>query len=225
MDRVERREWADVEAFVSDLLIPEDPALDRALAASAAAGLPAHQVSPSEGKLLHLLARIQGARRILEIGTLGGYSTIWLARALPAGGRLVTLEADPAFAEVARSNLDAAGLTATVEVRVGPALGSLEALVSEGAEPFDFVFVDADKANNPGYLTWALELTRPGSVIVADNVVRGGAVAAAGPGDATIEGVRRFLEMMGADPRVDATVTQTVGAKGYDGFALAVVIA
>ena len=222
---MERTRWAETEAYVTGLLVPGDPALDRTLAVSAAAGLPPHQVAPPEGKLLYLLARMQGAASILEIGTLGGYSTIWLARALPPGGRLVTLEVDAARAEVARSNLDAAGLAAAVEVRVGPALGSLRQLAEEGSAPFDFVFIDADKPNNPAYLAAALELTRPGSVIVADNVVREGAVARPGTGDATIDGVRRFLEMLATDPRVDATVTQTVGAKGHDGFALAVVVA
>jgi predicted O-methyltransferase YrrM len=219
---VERELWADVESYVTDLLIPRDEALDAAAAASAAAGLPPHQVSPSEGKLLYLLASIRGARRILEIGTLGGCSTIWLARALPPDGRLVTLEADPLHAEVARANLASAGLTDLVEVRVGAALDSLGELAAEGAEPFDFVFVDADKRNNPAYLEAVLGLIRPGGVLVADNVVRQGAVVRAAPGDATIDGIRRFLEMIAADARLSATVVQTAGSKGHDGFLLAV---
>ena len=211
--------WAEVDAALAALLAPPDEVLDAALAASAAAGLPAHDVSPLQGKLLELLARLQGARAILELGTLGGYSTIWLARALPPGGRLVTLEADPRHAEVARANLARAGLAAAVEVRVGPALETLPSL----AGPFDLVFIDADKRSNPEYLAWALELTRPGSLIVADNVVRGGAVADEGSTDAGVRGVRRFLELVAAEPRLHATAIQTVGAKGYDGFALALV--
>ncbi|HEV2756624.1 MAG TPA: O-methyltransferase [Actinomycetota bacterium] len=215
--------WSAVEDYVAALLVPRDEILDGALDASAAAGLPPHQVSAPEGKLLHLLASIRGARTILEIGTLGGYSTIWLARALPPDGRLVTLEAEPLHAEVARANLAAAGLGERVEVRAGNALGSLRELEDEGAGPFDFVFVDADKKSNPLYLEAVLRLTRPGSVVVADNVVRGGSLARGDTGDATIAGLRRFLEMIAADARLTATVVQTVGSKGHDGFLLAVV--
>jgi predicted O-methyltransferase YrrM len=216
-----QEQWSAVDRYLVDLLLPPDPALDAALEASAAAGLPPHGVSPAQGKLLQLLALMQGARAILEIGTLGGYSTIWLARALPAGGRLITLEADPGYAAVARANIARAGLADVVEVRVGRALDTLPLLAAERLGPFDLIFIDADKRSNPEYLGWALELSRPGSAIVADNVVRGGAVA--GGDDPTVQGVRRFYELLAADPRVSATAIQTVGAKGHDGFALGVV--
>ncbi|MFF9482200.1 O-methyltransferase [Streptomyces sp. NPDC014733] len=218
-------QWNAVESYFAPLLAPHDAALDAALRASDAAGLPPIAVSPTEGKLLHLLAQTQGARRILELGTLGGYSTIWLGRALPADGRLISLEADVAHAEVARANLDRAGLSGVAEVRVGPALDSLAALADDGAEPFDLVFIDADKPNNPHYLEWALRLTRPGSLIICDNVVRGGKVADPAAPEPAIRGTRRCLEMMAADPRLSATAIQTVGSKGYDGFALARVVA
>jgi predicted O-methyltransferase YrrM len=193
--------------------------LDAALDASRAAGLPPHDVSPSQGRLLELLARIQGARAILEIGTLGGYSTIWLARALPEGGRLVTLEADPAYAEVARGNFARSGLANVVELRVGPALETLPQLQG----PFDLVFIDADKRNNPAYLGWALELSRPGTLIVADNVVRGGALVDEASEDPAVQGVRRFHERLAAEPRLTGITIQTVGSKGYDGFTIALV--
>lgn len=212
--------WTGVDRWFADRLLPADPALDAALAANAAAGLPPHDVSPLQGRLLLLLARLCGARRILEIGTLGGYSTIWLARALPPGGRLVTLEADARHAEVARSNLARAGLDGLVDVRVGPALETLPTLA--GGERFDLVFLDADKPSNPAYLDWALRLARPGALLVADNVVRDGAVAEPG-GDASAEGIRRFAERVGTDPRLTATAIQTVGSKGWDGFLLALV--
>lgn len=215
--------WIAVDRYLVDLLVPSDAALDAALAAGAAAGLPPHDVSPAQGKLLHLLARIQGARRILEIGTLAGYSTIWLARALPAGGRLITLEADPRHAEVARTNVVRAGLGAVVEVRVGRALDTLPMLAAERQGPFDLIFIDADKGNNPAYLEWALTLSRRGTVIVADNVVRGGAVIEVASPDPSVQGVRRFNELLAAEPRVSATAIQTVGSKGYDGFAIALV--
>jgi predicted O-methyltransferase YrrM len=215
--------WGAVDRYIADLLLPPDPALDAALEASAAAGLPAHQVSPAQGKLLQLLALMQGARTILEIGTLGGYSAIWLARALPAGGRLVALEADPGYAAVARANVARAGLADVVEVRVGRALDTLPLLAAERQGPFDMVFIDADKRSNAEYLAWALDLSRPGSVIVADNVVRGGAVAGDGDGDANVQGVRRFYELLAADSRVTATAIQTVSLKGHDGFAIGVV--
>ena len=211
--------WTRVDAYIADGLIPPDPALDAALAANAAAGLPAIDVSPAQGKLLHILARMVGARRILEIGTLGGYSTIWLARALPPGGRLVTLEADPAHAEVARSNIARAGLADRVELHLGPALGTLPRL----AGPFDMVFIDADKPSNPDYLAWALKLARPGSVIVCDNVIRDGRIADAASRDAAIVGTRRMFDMIAAEPRLTGTAIQTVGAKGWDGFAIAIV--
>lgn len=214
--------WTAVDRYLTDLLVRPGPALEEALAAASAAELPAHDVTPAQGKLLQLLARLQGARTILELGTLAGYSTIWLARALPAGGRLVTLEADPAYAEVAAANVARSGLADVVEIRLGPALETLPLLVAEGLGPFDLVFLDADKASNAEYFAWALELTRPGSLIVADNVVRGGAILDEGA-DAGVLGVRRFFELVAAEPRVTATAIQTVGAKGYDGFALALV--
>jgi predicted O-methyltransferase YrrM len=216
-------QWSAVDRYISDLLLPVDPALDAALAASAAAGLPAINVSPNQGKLLHLLARAQHARTILEIGTLGGYSTIWLARTLAEGGRLTTLEAEPRHAEVARSNIARANLTDVVDIRLGKALEILPGLVSEGLGPFDFVFIDADKENTALYFDWSLKLTRPGSIIIVDNVVRKGAVVNADSDDANVQGVRRFYEKLAAEPRVSATAIQTVGSKGYDGFAIALV--
>ena len=214
--------WTGVDQYFSDLLVSADPALEAALAASTAAGLPAINVSPAQGKLLHLLARAIGARNVLEIGTLGGYSTIWLARALPDGGRVISMEADPRHAEVARANIARAGLDDRVEVRLGMALDLLPGL-TERAEPFDFVFIDADKPNNAAYFDWALRLSRTGSIIVVDNVVRGGDVIAAASDSPTVQGVRSFLERLAAEPRVSATAIQTVGSKGYDGFAIALV--
>jgi len=211
--------WAAVDAFIGERLLPPDPVLDAALAANAAAGLPAIDVSPAHARLLQILASIAGARRILEIGTLGGYSTIHLARALPDGGRLVTLEALPKHAEVARANLDRAGLADRVEIIVGPALDTLPAL--DG--PFDFVFIDADKESNPAYLEQALRLSRPGTVIVCDNVVRDGRVADLSADSPAVAGTRRFFEQAGAEPRLTATAVQTVGVKGWDGFAIAIV--
>jgi predicted O-methyltransferase YrrM len=217
--------WTTVDRYFTDLLVSQDAALVAALDASEAAGLPAHNVSPSQGKLLHLLARMQGARTILEIGTLGGYSTIWLARALPRGGHLVTLESDAKHAMVARENLERAGLGDIVRIRTGPALQTLQRLLEEDAGPFDLIFIDADKPSNPDYLEWALELSRTGTVIVADNVVRNGEVADPGSGDASVLGVRRFTELVAGEPRLTATAIQTVGTKGYDGFAIAIVTA
>ena len=217
--------WAAVDRYVTDLLLPRDRVLEAALAANAAAGLPPHDVSPAQGRLLELLARMCGARRILEVGTLGGIGAIRLARALPPGGRLVTLEVEPRYAEVARSNLARAGLEGVVEVRVGPALETLPALAAEGGPPFDLVFLDADKQSADEHLRWALELTRAGGVIVADNVVRDGALADAASEDPRVQGVRRLHARLAADPRVRATTIQTVGAKGYDGFTLALVTA
>ncbi len=212
--------WQDVDDYYGGLLLPADPVLDAALEANAAAGLPAIDVTPAQGKLLHLLARSIGAQAILEVGTLGGYSTIWLGRALPAGGRLVTLERDPRHADVARANLARAGLDGVVDVLVGPALDTLPTLTG----PFDLVFVDADKQSNAEYLALALERTRPGGVIVVDNVVRGGRVVDPGTDDAAVAGTRRFAAALAAEKRVDATVIQTVGGKGHDGFALAFVL-
>jgi len=218
-------QWTAVDRYLCETLVPSDPALDAALSASAAAGLPAINVSPNQGKLLHLLARIHGARRILEVGTLGGYSTIWLARALPAGGTVTTLELDPGHAALARSNLERAGVAERVTVRVGDAAASLAALVAEQAAPFDLVFIDANKDGNPEYLRLALSLSRPGTVIICDNVVREGRVADAGSRDADVVGVRRCFEMAAADPRLTTTAIQTVGSKGWDGFAISIVSA
>jgi predicted O-methyltransferase YrrM len=213
--------WTAVDQYISDLLAPADAALKAALESSAAAGLPAINVSPNQGKLLHILARLAGARSILEIGTLGGYSTIWLARALLPGGRLITLEADARHAELAAANIARAGLV--VDIRVGKALDTLPRLAAEGAGPFDVVFIDADKPNTPSYFTWALKLTRVGALIVVDNVVRKGAVADASTRDTDVQGMQRFLAMAAAEPRVTASAIQTVGSKGYDGFCVALV--
>jgi predicted O-methyltransferase YrrM len=220
-----REQWTAVDNYFTELLVPPDPVLEVALQASDAAGLPPINVSSSQGKLLHLLARATGARTILEIGTLGGYSTIWLARALPPAGRLITLEADPKHAEVARANIARAGLEAIVEVRLGRATDTLAQLVDEGSGPFDLIFIDADKGGYPDYLAWALKLTRVGSVIIGDNVVRNGAVADPTSGDPLVQGIQRFSELLAAQPNVSATAIQTVGSRGYDGFAMAVVTA
>ena len=213
--------WDAVDAYFEDLLLAPDPALDAAVVASRAAGLPEIAVAPNQGKLLNLMARAAGARRILEIGTLGGYSAIWLARALPEGGKLVTLEFDPKHAEVARSNLARAGLADRAEVITGPALDTLPKL----SGPFDFIFIDADKQSYPDYFRWAVKLSRKGSLIVADNAVRDGKVADAKSTDPAVIGTRRMVEAMGAEPRVEATALQTVGVKGYDGWAVALVVA
>jgi len=215
--------WSAVDRYLTDLVVPPDPVLDAALRASDAAGLPAINVAPNQGKLLHVLALLCGARAILEIGTLGGYSTIWLARALPPDGTLITLEYDPRHAEVAAANLARAGLTDRVEIRVGAALDTLPQLDKEERGPFDLIFIDADKVNNPDYFGWALRLSRPGSLIVVDNVVRHGAVADPTVDDPRVLGTRRVLELMAAEPRVTATAIQTVGSKGHDGIAIAVV--
>jgi predicted O-methyltransferase YrrM len=216
--------WNEVDRYFGDLFLPEEVALSAALEASRDAGLPAIQVSPTQGKLLHLLARAMGARRVLEIGTLGGYSAIWLARALPPDGRLITLEADAGHAAVARANVARAGLAGITEVRLGRAQDTLPQLVAERAGPFDLIFIDADKAGYPEYLGWALRLARRGSLIIADNVVRNGAVTDDASADPNVQGVRRFNALLAAEPRVSATAIQTVGCKGYDGFALAVVV-
>ncbi|KND44977.1 O-methyltransferase [Streptomyces stelliscabiei] len=220
----ESRTWDDVDAYFTTHLAPNDEALEAALRDNEAAGLPAIDVAANQGKFLHLLARIQGARRILEIGTLGGYSTIWLARALPADGRLISLEYSARHAEVACRNIARAGLEGIVEVRVGPALESLPKLTDENPEPFDLVFVDADKANNPHYVEWALRLTRAGSVIVVDNVVRGGRVTDADSSEPDVRGTRAAIELIATHPKLSGTAIQTVGSKGYDGFALARVL-
>lgn len=220
-----QEQWTTVDRYITDLFVPPDPALDAALQASAEAGLPPINVSPNFGKLLFLLARVRGARTILEIGTLGGYSTIWLARALPAGGRLITLEVEATYAELARANIVRAGLADVVELRLGQALDTLPQLASEGRASFDMIFIDADKPGYPDYLAWALKLSRRGSLIVADNMVRNGAVADAASGDPRVQGARRFNELLAAEPRVSATAIQTVGSKGHDGFTLLIVVA
>ena len=217
--------WNAVDRYFSAALSPHDAALDAALKASADAGLPAIAVAPDQGMLLSLLTRAIGARAVLEIGTLGGYSTIWMARALPAGGRVITLEADARHAEVARANLARAGLSSVVDVRLGRALETLPAIAAEGRGPFDLVFIDADKPNIPEYFAWALKLSRRGSLIIVDNVVREGAVADAASTDASVQGVRRLVAMLAAERRVSATALQTVGVKGYDGFVIALVTA
>jgi predicted O-methyltransferase YrrM len=217
-------QWAAVDDYLVSELLPPDDALDRALAASAAEGLPSIQVSPAQGRLLEILARAQRARSILEIGTLGGYSTMWLARALPPGGRLITLELDAHHADVARRNIARAGLEQVVQIRVGPALDSLRALAAERREPFDFIFIDADKTGYPEYFRHSLTLSRRGTMIIADNVVREGAVADAASDDPNVRAVRTLIRMMANEARVISTVLQTVGSKGYDGFSVALVI-
>ncbi len=215
--------WEAVDRLVDELVLGEDKALAKALKRNAKAGLPAIDVSAAQGKLLHLLARMVGAKRILEIGTLGGYSTIWLARALPEDGKVVTLELEQHHADVAGKNIADAGLTAKVDIVVGPALESLKRLQADAAKPFDLIFIDADKPSNVNYLTAALALSRPGTVIVCDNVIRNGDVIDAKSADANVQGARAALAFIGSDPRLDGTAIQTVGAKGYDGFAIAIV--
>jgi predicted O-methyltransferase YrrM len=218
-------QWSAVDRYIAERLIPPDDALDAALRDSEAAGLPAINVTPNQGKVLYLLATIRGARSILEIGTLGGYSTIWLARALPEGGRLVTLEADPKHAAIARANIGRAGVADRVELRVGRALETLPEVEAEGRGPFDLVFVDADKTSCAEYFAWSLRLARRGTVIVVDNVIRNGAVVDPSSADANVQGVRRLYDAIAAEPRVSASAIQTVGGKGYDGFAICVVVA
>ena len=215
--------WEAVDNYFGEMLIPQDSTLDDALAAAAAANLPAIQVSSVQGKLLHLMARIISARNILEIGTLGGYSTIWMAQALPEGGRIITLEADPKHAEVAQKNFARAGVENKVELRLGKALDTLPKVAADGRGPFDMFFIDANKSNMPEYFEWSLKLARKGSVIIADNVVREGAVLDGKSKDADIQGIRRFLEMVGKEKRVSGTALQTVSTKNYDGFALVLV--
>jgi predicted O-methyltransferase YrrM len=216
--------WAAVDRYFGELLAPEDQALTASMEANRDAGLPSIDVPALLGKFLELMVRISGARRVLEIGTLGAYSTIWLARALPAGGQVVTLEIDPHHADIARANLQAAGVLERVEVRVGPASESLRAMHDREEPPFDVVFIDADKNSLPDYLDWSLKLSRPGSVIIADNVVRDGKVLDPNSADPDVQGVRRMTEMMASHPRLSATAIPTVGARGYDGFAVAVVL-
>jgi predicted O-methyltransferase YrrM len=216
-------QWTEVDHYFSESLLPSDPILESALEASVAAGLPAISVSPNQGKLLQMLAQIVGARSILEIGTLGGYSTIWMARGLRAGGRLITLEVDPKHAEVAQLNVARAGLRDVVDVRIGNAVEILPQLSAERRGPFDLIFIDADKPNIPTYFEWALRLSRPGTLIIVDNVVRDGAVIDPDSSDPSVQGVRRFIELLGPESRASGTVIQTVGIKGYDGFAIVLV--
>ena len=215
--------WTAVDEYLIEKLIGIDASLEAALLANAEAQLPAFDVAPNQGKLLNLLVRMCSAKRVLEIGTLGGYSTIWLARAVPAYGVVVTLEAESKHADVAARNLKQANLDRKVDIRLGPALNTLEQLASEGGPPFDFIFIDADKPNNPAYLEWSLKLSRPGTVIVGDNVIRDGAIVDPNNGDARVRGVRKFFDDISGDRRLTATAVQTVGSKGYDGFTLALV--
>ena len=219
-----QKQWTAVDRYFTETLVPSDPVLDAALKANTKADLPAIDVAPNQGKFLQLLVQLRGARRILEIGTLGGYSTIWLARAMPEGGRLVTLESEPKHAEVARANIARANLSGVVTLRLGRALDTLPLLETEAEKPYDFVFIDADKVSTAEYFGWALKLTRRGSLIVVDNVVRKGAVVDESSDDPNVQGVRRFYQMLASEPRVSATAVQTVGSKGYDGFVLALVI-
>jgi predicted O-methyltransferase YrrM len=223
MTLTNERRWSAVDSYFAETLIGSDAALEAALAANAAAGLPSIDVSAPQGKLIHLIARMAGARKALEIGALGGYSTIWLARALPEDGRLITLEVNAKHAEVARANVARAGLERKVEIRSGAALETLPKIEAEGLGPFDFVFIDADKTNNAAYVEWALRLSRLGTAIVVDNVVRDGEILDAASRDRDVVGVRRMFEMMAREKRLSVTAIQTVGAKGWDGFALAIV--
>jgi predicted O-methyltransferase YrrM len=218
-----QNQWSAVDHYLNDLFIAPDPVLDAALQAATEAELPPIQVAPNQGKLLAILAQLMGARSILELGTLGGYSTIWLARALPSDGKLITLEADPKHAEVARANIARAGLSQVVEIRLGQALDTLPQLVAEGHDPFDLVFIDADKVNYGAYLEWSLKLTRPGSLIIADNIVRNGEVINADSEDKNVQGVRHFNALVAAEPHLTVTALQTVGSKGYDGLVIALV--
>ncbi|MFZ6862675.1 O-methyltransferase [Undibacterium sp. Ji67W] len=215
--------WSSVDNYFSEKLIPKDTVLENALITSDAGGLPQHNVAPNQGKFLHLLAKMNGSKKILEIGTLGGYSTIWLARALPGDGLLVSLEANAEHAAIAKANIANAGLSHIVEVRVGKAIDTLPLLEQEGIAPFDLIFIDADKPSNPSYLEWSIKLSRPGTVIIGDNVVRNGAVTDGGSDDKNVIGVRRFFDLMAENPRLNATAIQTVGSKGYDGFSIAMV--
>ena len=223
-DAVDQARWTEVDHYLDEVLVGSDPALDAALDDVDAAGMPAISVTPTLGKLLYILARMVGARRILEVGTLGGYSTIWLARAVPARGQVVSLEIDAGNAAVAVASLHRAGVADRVDIRIGRAVDTLAALEVAGVEPFDLVFIDADKQSNPEYLAWALRLTHVGSVIIVDNVVRGGAVADSTTTDPSILGIRRMNELIAAEPRLLTTAIQTVGSKGYDGFAIALVV-
>lgn len=215
--------WDMVDQYITERLIHHDSVLEQVLAANQKAGLPPYDVSPNQGKLLNLFAQMQGAQRILEIGTLGGYSTIWLARALPSGGQLVTLELDPVHAQVAKANISLAQLDDIVDLRVGDALDQLAQMDFEGVAPFDFIFIDTDKPNNPNYLKWALHFSHPGTVIIGDNVIRDGEVINENNQDPRVDGVRKFYDLLAEESRITATAIQTVGSKGYDGFVLGIV--
>ncbi|MEK3945631.1 MULTISPECIES: O-methyltransferase [unclassified Paenibacillus] len=215
--------WDKADQYITERLIPQDAVLEEVLVTNQQAGLPPFDVSPSQGKFLNLLVQMKGARRILEIGTLGGYSTIWMARALPSDGQIVTLELDPIHAQVAKANLSLAEVDHLVELRVGDALEQLSQMKQEGVEPFDFIFIDADKPNNPNYLKWALQFSQPGTVILGDNVIREGEVINENSEDARVVGVREFYDLLAEEPRISATAIQTVGSKGYDGFVLGIV--
>ncbi|OMC98376.1 O-methyltransferase [Paenibacillus sp. FSL R5-0636] len=215
--------WDKVDQYITERLIPQDAVLEEVLVTNQQAGLPPFDVSPSQGKFLNLLVQMKGARRILEIGTLGGYSTIWMARALPSDGQIVTLELDPIHAQVAKANLSLAEVDHLVELRVGDALEQLSQMKQEGVEPFDFIFIDADKPSNPNYLKWALQFSQPGSVILGDNVIREGEVINENSEDARVVGVREFYDLLAEESRISATAIQTVGSKGYDGFVLGIV--
>jgi predicted O-methyltransferase YrrM len=217
--------WTSVDDYITDLFVPFDPVMQEAIATSEAAGLPSISVAPNEGKLLMLFAQLCGARRILEIGTLGGYSTIWLARGMASGGSLITLEASAKHAEIASINIARAGLASVVEVRIGPAGETLPQLAAEGHGPFDLIFIDADKEGYPEYFAWSLKLARTGTLIIADNVIRDGEILDPTSSDARVQGIRRFNQLLANEPRVRATLIQTVGRKGYDGMAIAIVIA
>jgi predicted O-methyltransferase YrrM len=223
MEPMNQEQWTAVDHYIGQTVVPSDAALDAAMAASAKAELPSIAVTPNQGKLLHILARLVRAHRVLEIGTLGGYSTIWLARALPVDGRVISLEVNPKHAEVARSNIERAGLSGAVDIRLGKAIDSLRQIADEGLGPFDLFFIDADKASIPEYFTWSLKLARPGSLIIVDNVVRKGAVIEANSADVDVQGVRQLNNILAKESRVAATTLQTVGSKGYDGFTIALV--
>ncbi len=214
-----QQQWTDVDDYLVRTLIPNDPVFEKILANNTTAGLPAHDVAPNQGRFLQLLVQITGAKNILEIGTLGAYSSVWMARALPAGGKLVTLEADPHHAEIAMQNIQLAELAEVIELYTGPAIESLPQLASQA--PFDLIFIDADKPSNPVYLQWALKYSRPGTLIIGDNVVRDGAVTDPQSNDLRVQGVRKFIELLGENPRLTVTALQTVGSKGWDGFTLA----
>lgn len=217
--------WAEVDRYITDTVVHPDEALDAALRSSVEAGLPPINVSPPQGRLLMILSQSIGARNVLEIGTLGGYSTIWLARSLPAGGKVTTLELEARHAKIASRNIARAGLSKSVEIRLGPAIEILPKLQAEKLPPFDLIFIDADKPSNPDYFRWALKLSHPGTMIIVDNVVRNGAVVDSKSRDENVRGVRRLNDVMAAEPRIIATEIQTVGSKGYDGFAIALVLA